>query len=178
MYQKNNKYKVLKIFFDDPNPREGFQLREISRKTRIAPTSVKRYLKEMEKENLIKKWRGRPQSYPIYFPNRDSEKYRFCKKIDIISRINESGILKCLDNNCSPDVVILFGSASRGEDIKKSDIDIFLLCKERKIDTKEFERELKRKINLFFCENFSKLSKELKNNILNGIILKGYLKVF
>jgi len=33
-------------------------------------------------------------------------------------------------------------------------------------------------ISLLFSEDFGELSNELKNNILNGVILKGYLKVF
>ena len=44
--------------------------------------------------------------------------------------------------------------------------------------SKLFEKKLNRKINIFFSDNFNKLSKELRNNIINGIILKGYLKVF
>ena len=40
------------------------------------------------------------------------------------------------------------------------------------------KKGLNRKINIFFEDNFSRLSKELKNNILNGIKLYGYLKVF
>ena len=47
MLQNYNKYKVLKIFFEDPQPEGiGFQLREISRKINLAPISVKRYLEE------------------------------------------------------------------------------------------------------------------------------------
>lgn len=65
-----------------------------------------------------------------------------------------------------------------GEDLKESDIDLFLLCKEKKLDLSKYEKQLKRKVNLFFKDNFGDLSKELKNNILNGVILKGYLKVF
>jgi len=75
-------------------------------------------------------------------------------------------------------VIVLFGSASKGEDIKDSDIDLFLQCKEKKLDMKKYEKELKRKVNIFFSDNFNKLSKELKNNIINGVILYGYLKVF
>ena len=77
-----------------------------------------------------------------------------------------------------PDVIILFGSATRGEDLKDSDIDLFLLCNEKKLDLKNFENKLKRKISIFFSEDFNKLSVELKNNILNGIVIKGYLRVF
>ena len=77
-----------------------------------------------------------------------------------------------------PDVIILFGSASKGEDIMESDIDLFLISRERELDILDFETKLKRNISLLFSENFGELSNELKNNIINGVILKGYLKVF
>jgi len=51
-------------------------------------------------------------------------------------------------------------------------------AEEKKLNLAKYEKLLNRKITLFFEENFSRLSKELKNNILNGIVLKGYIKVF
>jgi predicted nucleotidyltransferase len=179
MLQKDNRHKILKLFFEDPLPKGiGFQLREISRKAKLAPTSVKRYLNELEKEKLIIKKKHRIHNYPIYYANRENEYFMFLKKIDMIQSIKESGLLDYLKNTCMPDAIILFGSASRGEDIKDSDIDLFLLCKEKKLDLEKYEKGLKRKINIFFESNFDKLSKELKNNIINGVILEGYLKVF
>ena len=178
MLQKYNKWSVLKIFFDDPNPEAGFQLREISRKVKIAPPSVKRYLEELSKEELIIKSKHRIHKYPLYWANRENEEFKFLKKTDILLSIRESGLLDFLSEECMPDAVILFGSASKGEDVKDSDADLFLLCKERKLDMKKFENKIKRKISMFFAEDFHKLSQELKNNIINGIILKGYLKVF
>ena len=174
MLQNYNKYKVLKIFFDDPSPKGiGFQLREISRKVKIAPTSVKKYLNELEKEGFITKTKHRIFDYPIYSANRDSGEFKFYKKIDMLISIKMSNLLDYLYEECMPDVIILFGSAARGEDLKDSDVDLFLLCKERKLNLQKFENELKRKINIFFAEDFEKLSLELKNNILNGIALKG-----
>lgn len=177
MLQKDNRYKVLKIFFDDPLPK-GFQLREISRKIDLAPVSVKKYLDELEKANLIVKDKHRIHRYPIYHANRDNEYFKFLKKLDIIREIKESGLLDFLDKNCMPNVVVLFGSASKGEDVKGSDIDLFLLCKGKKLNLKSFENVMDRGINIFYSNSFNKLSRELKNNILNGVILKGYLKVF
>ncbi|MEW6062925.1 MAG: nucleotidyltransferase domain-containing protein [Nanoarchaeota archaeon] len=179
MLQNYNKYKVLKIFFDDPRPEGiGFQLREISRTINLAPKSVSLYLTELEREGFIIKRKHRIHGFPVYLANRDDENFKFYKKLDTIINIKESGLLKYLSENCMPDVIILFGSAARGEDLKGSDLDLFLLCKERKLDLKDFEMVIKRKINIFFTEEFSKLSAELKNNILSGIILKGYLEVF
>jgi len=179
MLQKDNRYKILRLFFEDPVPKGiGFQLREISRKCKIAPTSVKKYLNELEKEKLIVKKKHRIYNYPVYYANRDNEYFKFLKKIDTMQSIKEIGLLNYLENVCMPDAIVLFGSASKGEDIKDSDIDLFLLCKEKKLNLKKYEKELKRRINIFFESNFEKLSNELKNNIINGVILSGYLKVF
>jgi len=183
MLQNYNRWRILRIFFDDPNPKGGFQLREISRKAGIAPTSVKRYLNELSREGkhgypLVIKSKHRVHGYPLYWANRDSELFLFYKKIDTIIRFRESGLLDFLWDSCMPETIILFGSAARGEDLKDSDIDIFAQCRERRLNLTEYEKRTGRRINVLFAENFNKLSGELKNNILNGIVLKGYLKAF
>lgn len=178
MLQKYNKWAVLKVFFDDPSREGRFQLREISRKVGLATPSVKKYLNELAKEELIVKSRHGARGYPVYWANRESPRFMLFKKIETIVSINDSGLLDYLSEKCMPEAIILFGSASRGEDMKDSDIDLFLLCMERKLELEKFEKKLNRKINIFFTEDFSKLNKELRNNIINGIVLKGYLKVF
>jgi predicted nucleotidyltransferase len=179
MLQKDNKYRVLRVFFDDPVPEGiGFQLRELSRKTEIATPSVKKYLAELEKDRMIIKAIHRIPGYPVYYANRDNEEFRFLKKLDNMRTIFECGLLDYLSEACMPDAIILFGSASMGEDLKNSDIDIFVLSDEEKLNLSKFEKKLSRKINILFSKNFNKLSSELRNNILNGVILKGYLKVF
>lgn len=77
-----------------------------------------------------------------------------------------------------PDAIVLFGSFSRGEDVKESDIDLFMVAKEKQLDIAKFEKYLDKQINIIWEENFNRLSKELRNNIINGIVLHGYLKVF
>ncbi len=177
MLQNYNKWKVLQIFFDSPLV-QGLQLREISRQVNLAPTSVKNYLKELEKEQFITQKKSRVQKFPIYFANRDHEKFKYYKKINIQERILSSGLLKFIDDSLLPNTIILFGSASKGEDTELSDIDLFVSSKIKKFNLNKYETKLKRRINLIFEPNFNKLSKELKNNILNGVVLSGYLKVF
>lgn len=179
MLQKDNRYKILRLFFEDPSPKGiGFQLREISRKVAIAPTSIKKYLTELEKGEFIIKTKHRIYGYPVYYANRDNQNFKFIKKLDTVLKIKESGLLDYLSENCMPDVIVLFGSSAYGEDLKDSDIDLFVMSKREKLDLDKFERRLNRKVNIFFSNNFNKLSKELRNNIVNGVILKGYLKVF
>lgn len=180
MLQKCSRWKVLRVFFNNPSPKgAGFQLREISREAKLAPTSVKNYLDELSKnDEYIIKSTHRIHGYPVYWANRASELFKFFKKIDMIISIQESGLLDYLSEKCMPDVIILFGSASRGEDLSDSDVDLYLQCKERPLELHKYEKIIERKIKILFEEDFNKLSKELRNNMLNGIILKGYLKVF
>ena len=135
MLQNYNKRKVLKVFFENPMPKDaGFQLREISRKTSLATTSVKLYLNELITDGLVISTKHRIFTYPVYWGNINSLEFRFLKKIDTILTIRESGLIEHVGDQAMPDVIILFGSASKGEDLKESDIDLFLLCRERKLD--------------------------------------------
>ena len=78
----------------------------------------------------------------------------------------------------SPEVIILYGSFSKGESIENSDIDLFILGKDKNIELTNFERKLNKKIHILSNESIKEIPSELKNNILNGLILKGYIKVF
>jgi predicted nucleotidyltransferase len=178
MLKKDNIHKVLELFFDNPLTEGiGFQLREISRAIKLAPKSVKIYLEELEIENLIIKKQHRIHKYPVYYANRDNDYFKFMKKLDIVQRIKECMLLDYLNDKCMPDVIMLFGSASNGEDIQESDIDLYIQSDKKKLNLKKYEKTLNRTINLFFEKNFNKLSNELKSNIINGIKLSGYLVV-
>jgi predicted nucleotidyltransferase len=151
-------------------------MRELSRNTNIAQPSVINHLKSLMKDKLVLKEKS--GIYPSYKANRDFEQFKTYKKTDLINKLDESGLIDDIYSSCLPDVIILFGSASKGEDIEESDIDLFVLAPKKKLELSKYEKKLNRKISLFFEESFSKLNNELKNNIINGIILKGYLKVF
>ncbi|NQU79725.1 nucleotidyltransferase domain-containing protein [Candidatus Woesearchaeota archaeon] len=174
MLQNYNKYRILQEFFDFP--RKEFGIRAISRITEIAQPSVMNHLKSLVGDLLVVK--EKKGLYPTYKANRDNELFKAYKRSDLLVRLCHTGLVDYLYDSCMPDVIILFGSASKGEDIEESDVDLFLICKEKKLDLKKHEEKIRRNINIFFCEDFNILSEELKNNITNGIVLKGYLKVF
>ncbi len=174
MIQKYSRYRVLQEFFD--SPLKDFQIREISRRIRLAQPSVVNHLNELLKEGfIIKEKKG---VYSTFRANRENDMFRIYKKMGTLLQLNQSGLVSYLKDTCSPDTIILFGSASKGEDTEESDIDLFIQSPEKKLDLKKYEKTIKRKINLLFEENFSRLSKELKNNVLNGVVLAGYIKVF
>ena len=84
MLKKDNRTKVLEVFFDNPLPEGGFQLREISRKTKLAPKSVKNYLRELQKSKLIIKKPHRIHKYPAYYANRDHDYYKFLNLLEFL----------------------------------------------------------------------------------------------
>jgi predicted nucleotidyltransferase/predicted DNA-binding protein YlxM (UPF0122 family) len=174
MIEKYSRYRILQEFFDFP--RKDFQMREISRRTKISQPSVINHLKALVKMNLIIK--EKKGIYPAYRANREDELFKTYKKTDFMLRIQKIGLINYIYDSCFPNAVILFGSTSKGEDIEQSDIDLFIQSPEKKLNLEKYEKLLNRKISLFFEENFSKLNNELKNNIINGIIIKGYLKIF
>ncbi|MCK4589580.1 MAG: nucleotidyltransferase domain-containing protein [Nanoarchaeota archaeon] len=172
MLQKYNTYKILELFFDFPT--KNFQLREISRRVKLGLPSVINHVKLLEKEEFIKKEKG--NIYDNYKANKTS-KFKLYKKTNLLLRLDECGLLYFLKEKLTPDVIVLFGSAVQGNDVEESDIDLFILAKKKDLNLKPFEEKLNREINLFFEEKLGKLPKELMNNIINGIVLSGYLRV-
>jgi len=94
-----------------------------------------------------------------------------------IQKIYDSKLIDFLSEIFNPKCIVLFGSFSKGEYDKTSDIDIFLQAEEKTYDLSKHEKKLKHTINLFFESDLTKISNELFNNIINGIKLAGYIKV-
>ncbi len=174
MIQKYSRYRILQEFFNSPT--KNFYVRELSRRIKLSQPSVTLHLKALVKEDLILK--EKKGIYPSFRANREDELFKLYKQHDIVLRLHQSGLLSYIYDSCTPNAIILFGSASRGEDVEGSDIDLFIQSPEKKLNLSEFEKELNREISLFFGENFLRLGHELKNNILNGRVLHGYLEVF
>ena len=176
MLQKSSIIKTMEIFFLEPTKKH--YLIEISRKTGIAHTSIKKNLNKLLDNKIIKKETEIKASrkFPIYTANIDEKQYKNYKTISNIQSIIEKRLIKYIQDKLMPKSIVLFGSYARGEDTEESDIDIFVECKSKKISLEKFEKELNRKIQLHFKQDFTKYPKELKNNIINGVTLSGFLQ--
>lgn len=176
MLQNWTTYKILSIFFE--NPLRKLNLKDISKLSKVAHTSVKNELEKLIKQKLIIKEieiKGK-RKFPIYFSNVN-EKFLELKKMNNAYLINQSGLIDYLKLKLMPNSIILFGSFSRGEDTKNGDIDLFIESKPKEIDLKKFESMLNHKINLIFKPNINLLKKEFLNSVLNGIILQGVIEI-
>jgi predicted nucleotidyltransferase len=176
MLQNCSTQKVLNCFFREPTKK--YSLKEISIKSKIAHTSVKMILNDLIKEKLIileKEIKGK-RIFPVYFANVNCDYYKKLKKINNLKELLEIELIETIEEEFMPKSIILFGSFSKGEDIEGSDIDIFVESEENEINLKKFEKKLFRKINLYFGD-LKKLNKNLKENIINGIVLEGFIEL-
>ena len=173
-----NKVDILKIFFRDPQKK--YHLREIAKIFRISPRTAKNHLTQLCKEGLVIV--EKEKIYENYRANLDSQKFKDYKVFYSIGKIRESGLIEYLNDVFNYPTIILFGSIARGEDIEKSDIDLFIITENKKdIDMSKFEKKLKKNIQIFMANKKEfKLgkNKELFNNVINGIILSGFVEVF
>lgn len=171
---KSNIWKVFEVFVEEPM--KIHYIKEISRKINLAHTSVIKYLENLKKEGLIIKQKG--ERFFGFKANRDDNNFLFYKRISNITQIKESGLLDYLINSIYPQTIILYGSYFRGEDIERSDIDILIISKpQKKLDLEKFEKILKRKIHIIIEKDLKNIPKELKLEIINGLILYGYLNI-
>ncbi len=176
MLQKSSMEQTVAFFFTYPT--KGHSLMEISAAIGIAHTSVKQNLMALLKEGFIIETiekKGK-RKFPLYNAERNAKKFQQQKMIHNLSILLDSLLIDFLEDKLAPKAIVLFGSYRGGEDIETSDIDIFVECKQEDIDLKQFEKKLKRRIEPHFNEDFSSYPKELKNNIINGIVLRGFLE--
>ena len=176
MLQKSSMEKTIEIFFK--NPGKSHYLMDISRNIGLAHTSVKKNLEKLVKMGLIIKEVEKKGSrkFPHFIANTENKLFKEQKALCNISAILESRTIEYIEEKLMPKTIVLFGSYQRGEDTEESDIDLFIECGKEDIDLSSFEKKIGRKIQLHFNDNFSSYPKELKNNIINGIVLYGFLE--
>ena len=178
MLQKCSVLNVAGVFFKEPT--KDHYLLEISKKADLSHTSTKTHLQTLIKLSLIKESveKKGDRKFPIFRAEIQNKNYKTYKKIFNLLELHNSKLVDFLQDSLMPKCIVLFGSYRRGEDVEDSDIDLFMESKEEKVELSKFTKLLNRNIQLHFKDDFKKYPKELKNNIINGVVLQGYLEAF
>ena len=176
MITKSIKAKIKEYFL--LNPTMKIWVRQIERDLKVSLPLVIRYTKELEKEKILKSTVA--PGITIYSADRTSATFLLEKKLYNLRSLFSSGLVDFLVQELSNPAMVLFGSYARGEDVEKSDIDLYLESAKKELPSLDkFEKKLQRKVQLFKYQSISKVeNKELANNIVNGITLNGFLEVF
>ena len=172
--------RVLEILFRFPE--KEFSLSGLSQESRVAKPHIGSILADLEREGLItitklsKIWRIKAEL--------QNQLFLRSKIVYNLSLIFGSGLVEFLNDRFRhPKAIILFGSFRAGEDFSTSDIDIAIeMDKEQEYETlqleklHEIEQLLGRKVQVHLFHP-QKIDRHVFNNIINGMVLSGFLEV-
>jgi len=161
----------LSVFFEDCY--REFSVREYSREIGVSPPTASKMLKGFVKEELLSMREER--GFLLFRVNRESFVMRDLSRVYWAGKLGKLNIL--LRDELYSDAVVLFGSLSKLEVTRDSDVDVVVFSKSKKdVDLSKFEKKLGREIQIFVFESLGKINKELRANVINGYILGGYVE--
>lgn len=176
-----NKYKselstlqseILNFFFIKSDL--TFNIHQLSKALEVSQPGVAKALKLLEKKQYITKQKQDSGRWDIKL--NDNLKTIQLKRVYNLKQLYQSNLPTFLFDKFPGATIILFGSYSRGEDTTNSDIDIAIIgYKEKKLNLEKYNKLLEREIILQFYDSLGKIHKNLRNNLLNGITLRGYV---
>lgn len=159
--------RILDLLYDYPTTQ--FNQRELAEKLKASPTAVAKALPALKESIKVEK------SYPLRISLRTG--FENEKRISNLRKIHDSGLATHLFESYPGCTLVLFGSYSRGEDTERSDIDIAIVgAEDDNTSLEKYERTLNRTINLQYFPDWN-ISGNLKESIINGIVLKGYIEL-
>ena len=172
----NLQNSILRLMFI--NAGNTLNAHTIAQLLKVSQPAVSKALPLLEKESLIiikKDLRSKRLAITL---NREDHQIIWLKRADNLRQLYESGLVQFLYDKMPQSTIILFGSYANGEDTIQSDIDLAAIgIGYNDFDLKKFEQILERKIIINNYKSFEKIDKYLRNNILNGIILKGAIEL-
>jgi len=131
--------KLLEFFIENPSDETSYT--EIKKRVKIAKATLTKWLNFMIKNDFISsKIIGRNKLYKL---NREKVLIKQLKILNIITKLLP--LRRIIEKtNCE---IFIYGSASRGEDTEKSDIDVFILGNVKPREVSEEIRKMEKKLN-------------------------------
>lgn len=177
MASPSKEEKVLKIILEN-SPLKEWRFKEVMSEADVSRLVADKWLKKYVHERLLKKI-DEKGSFPYYTAGKNNPKYYSKKKVYMLKRLEESGLIAELISEKTAKTIILFGSVAKGDWYKDSDIDLFVFGKLPKFNKKLYEKKIGRTIEVHQFKNKKEI-KEVKtgliNNIVNGYLLKGKIQ--
>ncbi len=174
-----NKLKFTKldneiIDFLFKNPTTSFMGKEIAMKVRVSQTAVAKSVERLLNMGIVN--REKKILLSINLNRNDTDLFNL-KRVYNLKNIYSSGLFDKLSSYFPGSTIVLFGSYSSGEDTEESDIDVAVIgYKKKELDLIKYENTLQRKVQIHYFKEFNDVSKNLRENIINGIKLKGSIK--
>lgn len=171
---KSKENALLELFFNYPTTHWHFE--ELGIEAGISRKQLALWLLQFQKQGFITKTKPRKQM-PYYVANYQSPHYQNKKKLFALTQLYASGLLDYL-SSLRAQAIILFGSFTRWDWHKGSDIDLFFCGDVSQLYLGKYEIALQRDIQVFWFQNKEELQKmphALLRNIIKGRLLHGNL---
>ena len=179
MEQKDYKFEIVNMLLKNND-----HARSLAKKLGTNHTTISRKIKELSELNIVDyKQEGKnkvyfikknPEAKAFIFMTENYKLNQILKKHPYIRKIIEK-----IQGNKKIRLAIIFGSYARGEETKKSDIDIYTETMDRKIkkDLEMIDSKVNVKIGQYDRKNL--LIKEMeKNHVIVKGVEKYYEKIF
>ncbi len=173
--------QILIFFIKEPE--KEFHVRQLSKLLKKSPTTISKYLKNLEKKGILKS--DKRFNHLLFKADNENKKFKKLKLNYNLELLEDSGLIDYLVKEFNhPESIVLFGSFAKAENRSKSDIDLLIVSPLKKeIKLNKFEKRLGNKIQLFVhskkeIEKIKSKNRELLNSWINGIVIHGYFEVF
>jgi predicted nucleotidyltransferase len=168
VFAATNTLKVLGFLLSHPN--EELYDREISRLTRISPAGTNLALRELAEVSLIEQFdKGRMKFYRLTLDDPLIRQIKIVKTLSDLKPLTEK--LKSFSIR-----IVLFGSAAVGEDTQTSDIDLFILAREKKNAMSAVEKSpLSERLKPVICTPSEWADISAKNEVFSKEVEKGII---
>ena len=168
--------EILRFLF--VNAGMTFNARALARELEVSQPAISKSLPAIEKISYIKVKKDKRSKRLSIELNRDNPLVTGLKRSENLKMFYESGLAGYLSDRFPGCTIILFGSYSIGEDIIRSDVDVAVIgAKEKELEMERFENMLKKRVIVQFYPNFKNIHRHLKENIFNGILIKGGIEL-
>ncbi len=179
MASPSKEYQLLSLILET-SPLKQWHFKEFVGQTDMTRAAINKWLRKYLEEGLIKRKKEKGK-FPYFTAGSNNLVYRSKKRIFMLNKLHESGLIAHLLSLQKAKTIIIFGSIARGDWYKGSDIDIFIFGDANGIKKKKYEMGLKKDIELHVFENkkeINAIKTGLINNIINGFIIKGNIQEF
>jgi predicted nucleotidyltransferase len=168
---ESRKDDVLEPFF---NSLKYWHFNELLESTKLSRSQLSGWLKVLVREGMIKRVKQKGKM-PYYVGNRANPSFLSKKRLFALTQLLESGLWDHLSSLSGAKVVILFGSFSRWDWHKESDIDVFILGDDSDLLQGKFELKLKRDIEVHTARDSKELVRfeKMLPYIVSGDFIKG-----
>jgi len=157
---------------------KSFNARRLAQQLDVSSPAISKSLLGLKKENFVSIKKDKESKQLRITLNRKNPLIIGLKRAENLRLIYESGLDMYLEEKFPGSTIVLFGSYSTGNDYYNSDIDFAIIgSKSKDVDFRKFEKLLEKEIRVNVYKSWKGINKNLKSNILNGVVLEGGVEI-